>query len=290
MAKYGLEEGSFPMDTAGLKDFINYQVAADGLTVLCLVETEAHPLEVILLRLGVHEGALCLIPPLPPEPSTGVFRPWILRMKIVRPEGIVKSGAGRDVAIAALKGLGGDVTANSVGFRGSKVGDGDLVHLKALGDLTKVAIIDCPKVTGAGLAHLAGLKELRTLYLPYTSVDDSGLAHLKGLTKLQNLYLVGTKVTDAGLKQLSELRNLNVLYLDETTVEDVGLGNLKRLGRLVDLSLNQTGVTDEGLASLKSMKNLRYLRLKDTKVSAVGVKKLRKSLPDCEISYGGTRY
>ena len=49
---------------------------------------------------------------------------------------------------------------------------------------------------------VAGLTELRELWLNYTEVTDAGLAHLAGLTKLQKLSLRGTKVTDAGMAKL----------------------------------------------------------------------------------------
>ncbi len=76
---------------------------------------------------------------------------------------------GQEAAIAALKKLGGDISS------------------------TKVALIRNQKVTDADLMHLKALKNLTTLYLPYTNVGDAGLQKLKGLTKLTNLYLPGTQ-------------------------------------------------------------------------------------------------
>ncbi len=40
------------------------------------------------------------------------------------------------------------------------------------------------------------------LRLSYTKITDAGLVHLKGLTNLKTLWLFSTKVTDAGVKKL----------------------------------------------------------------------------------------
>jgi hypothetical protein len=67
-------------------------------------------------------------------------------------------------------------------------------------------------VTDAGLEHLKGLTQLRTLFLGYTSVTDAGLKHLKGLTQLQSPGLTETKVTDAGIAELGKaLPNCRIL-------------------------------------------------------------------------------
>ena len=46
-------------------------------------------------------------------------------------------------------------------------------------------------ITGAGMAHLKGLNNLRALGLWKTQVDDAGLAHIGGLTKMWLLVLMG---------------------------------------------------------------------------------------------------
>ena len=58
------------------------------------------------------------------------------------------------------------------------------------------------QITDAGLAHLAGLTELKTLSLDGTQITDAGLVHLKGLKGLEKLDLYSTKVTAAGVKKL----------------------------------------------------------------------------------------
>ena len=79
------------------------------------------------------------------------------------------------------------------------------------------------QVTDAGLKHLRGLTQLRTLSSANTQVTDAGLEHLRGLTQLQWLFLVNTQVTDAGLKHLRGLTQLQMLSLANTHLTDAGV-------------------------------------------------------------------
>ena len=57
-----------------------------------------------------------------------------------------------------------------------------------------------------------------TVHLSFTKVTDAGLVHLKGLTNLRSLDLGDTEVTDAGLVHLKGLANPRRLYLGFTQV------------------------------------------------------------------------
>jgi hypothetical protein len=197
---------------------------------------------------------------------------WLL---VLATSGFSDEPAESPEAAAALRKLGADVSADSVSIRSAEVTDADLIHLKGMTSVTKVALMGCKKVTDAGLVHLEGLKNVETLYLPYTSVGDAGLAHLKGMTGLTNLYLSGTKVGDEGLAHLKGTASLRVLYLDCPGVSDAGLEHLAGL-RLVTLSLNDTKVTNAGLKHLTGMKNLYELRLSRTKVTDAGLADLKE--------------
>jgi GTPase SAR1 family protein len=64
--------------------------------------------------------------------------------------------------------------------------------------LTELRLEFCG-VTASGLAHLAGLEQLQTLYLWGNQIDGAGLAHLAGLEQLQTLYLDGNAITSIDL-------------------------------------------------------------------------------------------
>ena len=139
------------------------------------------------------------------------------------------------------------------------------------------------KVTDAGLQHLKGLTQLKTVHLP-EAITDAGLAHLQGLTQLQLLSLSETKVTDAALEQIKDLGQLKALFLKKTNVTDAGLKDLRGLSRLERLDLSETKVTDAGLEHLKGLATLKTLSLAGTQVSEAGVKSLQAALPQCKIS------
>jgi len=94
--------------------------------------------------------------------------------------------ADEDKAIAAIEAIGGRVE------RVEKGGPAGCVHLHD------------SQGSDAGLAHIAGLKSLKGLYLDSTQVTDAGLAHIAGLTELDGLNLEESKVTDAGIGQFQE--------------------------------------------------------------------------------------
>jgi hypothetical protein len=114
-------------------------------------------------------------------------------------------------------------------------------------------------VMDADMKGLADHKQLQTLDLRNTSVTDAGLKDVAALTQLRELYLIDAKVTDAGLKQVAKLKQLQKLYLVGARVTDAGLKNLVGLDQLKELNLSDTMVTD------------------------AGQRKLRESLPACQI-------
>jgi hypothetical protein len=59
------------------------------------------------------------------------------------------------------------------------------------------------RLTDAGVAMLAELKQLQGLTLQYMPITDAGLEPLQGLTKLTYINLLQTKVTAEGVKKLA---------------------------------------------------------------------------------------
>ncbi len=119
--------------------------------------------------------------------------------------------------------------------------------------------------------------------LSVAKAGDSDLRLLKDLTKLEQLNLRGSQVTDAGLEQLKVLAALKLLDLGKTNVTDAGLVHLKQMTHLEYLLLGHTKITDAGLVHLQELTNLQGLSLIRTEITEEGVKKLRQSLPDCQI-------
>lgn len=149
-----------------------------------------------------------------------------------------------------------------VSFRGTKVTNRDLVHLRKLPRLENLDLTET-RVTSAGLENIRDATHLVYLGLWNTKVGDMGLEHIKHLKNLRALVLDGTKVTDEGLERLSELTNL-----------DDWLG------------LCGTAVTDSGLKHLTNLRHLHHLNLRRTDVTELGVQGLKMHLKDADISFG----
>jgi hypothetical protein len=123
---------------------------------------------------------------------------------------------------------------------------GHLMHLKYLSFGGTRAFTD------VGLAHLAGLKEMKVLNLSQSQITDAGLAHLAGMTKMNWLNLSNTQINGAGLTHLGGMAGLTCLYLDNTAVTDACAEPLASLGGLMSLYLNGTSVTPDGVGHLEA--------------------------------------
>jgi Leucine-rich repeat (LRR) protein len=150
--------------------------------------------------------------------------------------------------------LGGRITSieNSdtlaVDLSESKISDAELAQLTRLGNVRLLKLP--PSISDVGLVHVAGLTDLRELYLHDTRITDAGLAPLKRQMHLEQLHLNGTDISDAGLEHLAELTSLNVLNLTSTKVTDDGLVALKKLTQLEKLYIRATNATLAGVVHL----------------------------------------
>ncbi len=163
----------------------------------------------------------------------------------------------------------------------SMVDDDDLAWLAKLPDVETLELANNQAVTDAGLAHLAGLKNLRVLYLHRTRVTGVGLSAVA--ESLRTLSLSYSPVTDEGLAPLRAAGRLRNLQLKSTRIGDQGLAHLAAIKSLESLQLSNTDITDDGLPSLAALTGLQQLSLRGTLVTAAGVADLQRALPNCEI-------
>ncbi|MHC4406881.1 MAG: leucine-rich repeat domain-containing protein [Planctomycetota bacterium] len=119
----------------------------------------------------------------------------------------------------------------------------DFSNLEKLDDLRTLSYFYGERLDVAKLEILGRLHGLE--YLSLQTISDNDLAHLKGLKNLKTLYLAGTQITDAGLGHLKTLSNLEALNLSNTLITGAGLKHLESLVRLRDLQLSGTQVTDK---------------------------------------------
>jgi len=146
-------------------------------------------------------------------------------------------------------------------FTNCDIDDAGLAGVKGSTQLVHMSFFGSRGLSDKGVAHLQGLKNLTLLDLRNESftatepkaprITDAGLKHLAGLTKLEYLNLQGQHITDDGLKHLSGMANLQTLSLSFLGITDEGLKHLEGLQNLRKLHLYGTRVTPQGLAALK---------------------------------------
>jgi uncharacterized membrane protein len=97
-------------------------------------------------------------------------------------------------------------------------------------------------------------KQLISLNLGATNIEDAHLAILSHFPHLQKLFLQQTQITDKGIAALENLDYLTYLNLYETKITDASLPQLSQLKRLKKLYLWQTATTKEGIAQFINQK------------------------------------
>lgn len=103
--------------------------------------------------------------------------------------------------------------------------------IKSLEPLKKQLIslkLDESNINDSTLTNVSGLSNLRRLQLSNTAISDAGLAKLKNLKELGSLNLVGTKVTAKGIMQIKDLKALKYLYLYKTSITPAERDELKK--------------------------------------------------------------
>lgn len=99
-----------------------------------------------------------------------------------------------------------------------KFGDAELAKFAPIADRLVDLNLSRSKVTDAGLASVAAMKNLKRLNLANTAVTDAGADHIAALTALDYLNLVNTKVTDAAMPKFEKIPVLKKLFVWQTGV------------------------------------------------------------------------
>ncbi|XP_002660968.3 uncharacterized protein si:ch73-173p19.1 [Danio rerio] len=127
------------------------------------------------------------------------------------------------------------------------------------------------------VSALAELKNLQTLHLDGTGVQENSLQCLASHPSLSALSLAGIPVADGNhtLEIIAGLRLTQLTLPGRHSVTDSGLSFLSRQTLLLELDLTDyTQLTDHGITQLSSMTRLKKLSLSNTQVSDSGLQGL----------------
>jgi hypothetical protein len=104
----------------------------------------------------------------------------------------------------------------------------------------------------AELQIVGRLTHLRQLFIAGADVTDAGIARLAGLKELERLEFACPRITDASVEQIARLRRLRELSIQGGDITDAALDRLDALPNLRDLTICMNHVSREAL--------LRWLR------------------------------
>jgi uncharacterized membrane protein len=116
---------------------------------------------------------------------------------------------------------------------------------------------------------------------------DTLVKSLEPLKKqLVSLKLDDSNVNDSTLTTISAFSNLRRLQLSNTAITDKGLVKLKKLKDLGSLNLMGTKVTSKGILQMTDLKSLKYLYLYQTGIPTEEREALKKNFPDTNLDFG----
>ncbi len=165
-----------------------------------------------------------------------------------------------------------------------KITDAGVKHLAGLKSLKCLELLRVPELTDASLAHLSSLTNLEEINLSRASINGSGLVHLARMERLGTLIIPGSAVDDAGMVNLGRLTGLRKLYIGGDYT-DAGLTSLAGLSGLTELGIESSRCTDSGLAGLVGLTKLVALSVDGPQVTDAWLDRMAalKSLRNVQI-------
>ena len=145
-------------------------------------------------------------------------------------------------------------TLESLNIISTKFNDDWLPHLAKLTNLKALRFTNNGKLTDAGMAQLAGLKNLENFSFVGTQMTGKAYAQFEGFTKLTRVSHRGSSIDDEGLRQLCDhLPNLESISLAHAKFTDAGAPHLAKLTKLKGLELGTSKATPQALKAITKL-------------------------------------
>ena len=152
-------------------------------------------------------------------------------------------------------------TLESLNIISTKFNDDWMPSLAKLTNLKSLRFTNNGKLTDAGMAQLAGLKNLENFSFVGTQMTGKAYAQFEGFGKLTRVSHRGSSIDDEGLRQLCDhLPNLESLSLAHAKFTDAGAPHLAKLTKLKGLELGTSKATPQALKHIAKLP-LEYLQL-----------------------------
>ncbi len=206
---------------------------------------------------------------------------------------------GKTLTDETLPLLAGLTSLEEFSTNQSKLSDAGYRGFAALTKLAKLSLWhpswDLPSFTGAGLAHLKSLPNLRRLTFAGSTTGDAAYAALAELTQLEEFHSWHTMHTPSGNAQLTKLTNLKGLRLGQRlpkwgtspapTLDGATVALIAAIPSLERLELFEAVFTADDLLPLRRLPRLGSLKIHQTDISAADVERLRAALPNVKLEF-----
>jgi len=157
--------------------------------------------------------------------------------------------------------LGYITTLESLNVIATKFNDAWMPNIGKLTRLKTLRFTNNGKLSDAGMAQLAGLKDLEQFSFVGTQITGRAYGKFEGFTKLARVSHRGSSIDDEGLMQLCDhLPNLENLSLAHAKFTDAAAPNLAKLTKLKGLELGTMNATPQTLKHITKLP-LEYLQL-----------------------------
>jgi len=152
-------------------------------------------------------------------------------------------------------------TLESLNIIATKFNDAWMPNIGKLTRLKTLRFTNNGKLSDAGMAQLAGLKDLEQFSFVGTQITGRAYAKFEGFTKLARVSHRGSSIDDEGLKQLCDhLPNLENISLAHAKFTDAAAPNLAKLTKLKGLELGTMNATPQTLKHIAKLP-IEYLQL-----------------------------
>lgn len=223
-------------------------------------------------------------------------------------------------AIEHVREMGGEITIipawvhehREVNLTRRTIDDGEMPNLIALGSLDDLNLNGCimtddqlvricddlrigrlqlrhTRISGAGIGRIDGARNLQTLMLSWSNLNNSAMATLPAMSSLEHLDLGGTRITDVGLNELHGMPALVNLNISGTHIEGASLASVASMPMLQQLDAVNTRIDDGDVQLLAQSASIQRLNLSKTLVTDRAFDPLGKLSSLTHLKLGHTR-
>jgi len=145
-------------------------------------------------------------------------------------------------------------TLESLNVIATKANDEWIAPLAKLTNLKTLRFTNNGKLTDAGMATFAGLKNLETFSFVGTAITGKAYAQCADWTKVIKVSHRGSSINDEGLKELCDhLPNLESISLAHAKFTDAGAVHLAKLTKLKGFEIGTSNATPRALVHLAKL-------------------------------------